>query len=274
MSKTKVIIVSVITAASILAVSFYMLVWLWFVSPAVERIQLIHITARLAAAEDLYRKSGGNNVLLRGYVDDFFTAGKLSLESKKYGNAIAFYTAGLEIDCWRPDKIFELGLVYEKKGMYDEAYKRFNQALNSNPGLIVYLKAKLHINAIKNKVKQAGPFTEELNIGEGKLKAKTIYILDFGVSDREMIEDLRVLLQDVYKVRFAFLGDLKEPINGFDKQRAQFFVEPLFENVRSQYEDIFSSPDTQAILVVTPYDITDGGVNFLFGKSDAQYGVG
>jgi len=273
-SKTKIIIVSLAIAASLLVFSLYVLAWSKFVSPVIANIKIARIANRLVTAEELYRRSGGNNVLLRGYVDDFFLAGRLSLENKRYDNAIEFYTFGLQIDCWRPDKIFELGLAYEKKGMYKEAYERFNQSLSLNPGPIVYLKAKLHLWAIRNKVKGLKIFAEGLNIAQGRLKAKTIYMLGFGVSDREMLDDLRVLLQDAYKVKFVLLEELKKPVGGFSEERNQYFVTPLIRDVRLRYEDVFSSPDTQAILVVTSYDITDEGLNFLFGKSDAEYGLG
>lgn len=274
MSKTKIIIVSLAIVVSLFILSLYILAWFKFVSPVIANIKIAHIANRLVAADDLYRRSGGNNVLLRGYVNDVFLAGRLSLENKQYDNAIQFYTFGLQIDCWRPDKIFELGLAYEKKGMYKEAYERFNQSLSLNPGPVVYLKAKLHLWAIKNKVKGLESFAEGLNIEQGKLKSKIIYIVGFGVNDREMLDDLRVLLQDVYKVKFVLLEELKGPLDGFSEERNQYFVTPLFSDLRLRYEGVFSSPGAHAILVVTSYDITDEGLNFLFGKSDAEYGLG
>lgn len=273
MSKTKIIIVSLAIVISLFVFSLYIFAWSKFVSPVIANIKIAHIANRLVAAEELYRRSGGNNVLLRGYVNDIFLAGRLSLENKRYENAIQFYTFGLQIDCWRPDKVFELGLAYEKNGMYKEAYERFNQSLSLNPGPIVYLKAKLHLWTIKNKVKDLKTFAEGLNIEQGKLKAKTIYISRFGVNDREMLDDLRVLLQDAYKVKFVILEELKRPVDGFSEERNQYFVTPLLRDVRLRYEDVFSFPDTQAILVVTSYDITDEGLNFLFGNSD-EHGLG
>jgi len=272
-SKTKIIIVSLAIVISLFVFSLYIFAWSKFVSPVIANIKIAHIANRLVAAEELYRRSGGNNVLLRGYVNDIFLAGRLSLENKRYENAIQFYTFGLQIDCWRPDKVFELGLAYEKNGMYKEAYERFNQSLSLNPGPIVYLKAKLHLWTIKNKVKDLKTFAEGLNIEQGKLKAKTIYISRFGVNDREMLDDLRVLLQDAYKVKFVILEELKRPVDGFSEERNQYFVTPLLRDVRLRYEDVFSFPDTQAILVVTSYDITDEGLNFLFGNSD-EHGLG
>ncbi len=274
MSKIKIIITGLTIVASLFVIPLYILAWSKFVSPVIANIKIVGIVNRLSVAEDLYTRSGGNNVLLRNYVDDFFSAGRLSLESGQYDNAIKFYTFGLQIDCWRADKIFELGLAYEKKGLYKEAHARFIQSLSLKPGLLIYLKAKLHLWLIKNKAKDLKPFVEEVNLPAGKLKAKTIYVLSFGVDDSEMLNDLRVLLQDVYKVRFVFLEELKTPVDGFDKERNQYFVGPLFRDVRYRYENIFSSVDMQAILIVTSYDITDEGLNFLFGRSDPETEIG
>lgn len=273
-SKLQIVIVASTIIASLLVLSLYIFAWSKFVSPVIANIKILRIVSRLTAAEDLYRRSNGNNVLLRAYVDDFFKAGRLSLESGHYDNAIKFYTFALQIDCWRPDKIFELGLAYEKKGMYDEAYSRFNQSLSLKPKPVIYLKAKLHLWVIESKVKHLKLFPEEFNLPQGKLKAKTIYILSLGANDTEMLSDFRVLLQDVYRIKFVFLGTVKEPPGGFDEKRDQYFVMPLFMDARARYENIFSSSDTQAILIVTSYDITDAGLNFLFGQSDAKTGFG
>lgn len=274
MSKTKIIITGLTIITSLFVLSLYILAWSKFVSPVVANIKMAGIVDRLLAAEDSYHRSKGNNVLLRSYVNDFFEAGRLSLESGHYDNAVKFYTFGLQIDCWRSDKIFELGLAYEKKGLYRQAYAKFTQSLSSKPGPFTYLKAKLHLWLIKNKSKDLKPFAEEVNIAPGKLKAKTIYILAFSVDDIEMLNDFRLLLQDVYKIRFVLLGELKEPVDGFSEERGQYFITPLFKDARGRYENIFSSVDTQAILIVTSYDITDEGLNFLFGRSDTETGLG
>lgn len=218
-----------------------------------------------------------SDVTVRNYVDVYFNLARIYLKKKDFDAAIALYERGLQIDSWRPNKIFELASAYKNKGMYKEAHERFTQILTLKPDILTFLRTNWELIELKRnptvlvleKKKE-----EKISICEGKLKDLTIYLLPFGNTNKEMLEDLRVLLQDAFKVKFDILSPLGETTEGFDAQRNQYFILPLFKYVSREYREIFLIPGTYSIMIVTSFDITDEGLNFIFGGTDKETGMG
>ncbi len=212
-----------------------------------------------------------NDVLVRGYVNVYFDLAKIYFEEKDFDKAIQSYERGLQIDSWRTDMVFELACAYKSKGLYSQAKERFNQVLALKTSPVTFLRAKWELFNLRNKVSD---LKEDALIKQNKLKDLIVYILPFKVADIDMLEDLRVLLQDRFKFRFSILKSLPEPAEGFDQNRNQYFVDPLFKYVNREYESVFFVPDTQAIMIVTSFDITEQGLNFIFGRTDPQMRLG
>jgi len=215
-----------------------------------------------------------NDVMRRRYENVYFDLGEIYFNKKDFDKAIALYERGLTINSWRTDKVFELALAYKNKGLYKEAYDRFRQVLILKPDILTFLKTKWELFRIKNKPEVLDGAKKVKQIEQAKLKDLTIYILPFGVDNKEMLEDLKVLLQDAFAVKFNILNPLPAPAKGFDAGRKQYFIIPLLKYAKTEYESVFFAPGTYTILIVTSYDITDEGINFIFGGSDPDTGLG
>ncbi|MFH0791248.1 MAG: tetratricopeptide repeat protein [Candidatus Omnitrophota bacterium] len=218
-----------------------------------------------------------NDVVIRNYVDVYFDLAKIYLKEKDFDAAIALYERGLQIDSWRTNKIFELACAYKNKAMYQEAYERFTQILTLKPDILTFLRTNWELIKLKNNPVASvldNKREEKISIREGKIKDLTIYLLPFGDINKEMIEDLRVLLQNAFKVKFDILNPLGETKEGFDAQRNQYFILPLFKYVSREYREISLIPGTYSIMIITSFDITDEGLNFIFGGTDKETGMG
>ncbi len=250
----------------VILVAAALIFWIYYAGPKYRRYRENKLIQTL---NNLNRIPGRNDVVIRNYVDIYFNLAKIYLERKDYDLAIALYERGLQIHPWKTQKVLELAYAYKNKGMHKEAYDRFNQALTLRPDILTFLQIKWELFRLKDKSVILPMEQEEVYIAQGRLKDLTIYILPFGMKEREMLEDLRVLLQDALKVRFEILNSLIGPAEGFDAQRNQYFIIPLFRYVRKEYNSVFLIPNTQAIMIVTSFDITDKGLNFLFGGVDS-----
>ncbi len=229
---------------------------------------------KLSLVEELYRRQKINDVTLRAYEKPYFELAKLYLKEKNFDKAIELYTRGLKINCWKAKEIFELACAYANTGSYRQAYEKFTQVLSLKPSFIVFLRTKWELMKVSEKRPNIEIVQEETRVSPEKIKDLTIYILPFGVNDIEMLRDLRVLLQEAFKIRFEILNPMAETEVGFDKERNQYFVEPLLKYVRKEYESISWVPGTQSIMIITSFDITEKGLNFLFGRTDEKTNLG
>lgn len=261
---------------AILVTLFFVILFSWINNLNLKSRELRKkgLSEKLSRIEESYQIGKLNDVTLRNYVEVYFNLAKLYLNEEDFDKAIALYKRGLQIDSWRQDKILDLGYAYKGKGLYGDAYERFNQVLSLKPDIFTWLRVKWEITALKKKIGNFKEKEEKIKLSEGRLKDLVIYMLPFGISDKEMLEDLRCLLQDTFKIRFFILNPLLGPVPGFDKERNQYLVEPLLEYVSQEYKSIFFIPRTQAILIVTSFDITGKDLNFIFGHSDAVLKLG
>lgn len=93
--------------------------------------------------------------------------GMIQLELQNHSKAASFFTEAVKIDRTNAEYIYNLGVAYSLNGWFEEAQKCFNSAIALNPENVDihyaqaylyyeqknYLKAKLELNFILNKVR-------------------------------------------------------------------------------------------------------------------------
>lgn len=207
------------------------------------------------------------------YFNHYLELARLLTREKEYDSAIDVYERALDINPWNKQALFELALAFKENGAKQESWEKFNQLLESGPGVFLYLWAKLEMRDLRPGI----DFVAENKPGlEGILKEAVIYILPFGVQEKDkyFLEDLRLLLQDTYHIQFELLPEWIGSMPGYDKKRKQYYAGQVLSRVYSQYQDLLQGKDHLAILMVTSYDITELGSNFLFGTSDSAKRIG
>lgn len=86
----------------------------------------------------------------RNSANVFFNLGKMYFQEKDFDKAILLYERGLQLNSFKPDRIFELACFYKNKGEYIKAFERFNQVLSLRPSIITLLAAKLELEKLKS----------------------------------------------------------------------------------------------------------------------------
>jgi predicted Zn-dependent protease len=205
-----------------------------------------------------------DDVLMRVFGKRYLELARLLYADKEYVLAMEMYKKFLKLNIWDAQVLFEAGLVYKKLGRLDLASEKFQQVVSLKPNPLLLLLARWESRGLP----VIRVTTEEEPAG--KIKEVSVYIVPFGVKDRIMLGDLAILLQNAYRVNFAVEEDRfqKNP-SGYLKDRNQYDVDALFQDVKRDYSGLLTKPQTKGVLVVTSHDITCEGLNFVFGTIDA-----
>lgn len=214
------------------------------------------------------------------YINHYLELAGLLTREKEYDAAIDVYERALEINPWNKQALFDLALTFKETGAKQEAWEKFNQLLESGSGVFLFLWAKLEMWDLRPGI----DFVPEKKPGlEGVLKETTIYILPFIQQEKkgffsrsrrieekneDFFDDLRVLLQDTYHVRFELLPAWNGSMPGYDKKRKQYNVGQILSRVYAQYQDFLQEKNHLAILIVTSFDITEPGSSFSVSAND------
>ncbi|MCP4653566.1 MAG: tetratricopeptide repeat protein [Candidatus Omnitrophica bacterium] len=215
-----------------------------------------------------------NDVAKRGEVEDIIALARIYYVEKDFDRAIIFFERALSINPFRADVVYEIAMAHSGLDQHLQAKERMQQVLELNPNPVLWSKAKMRLATMKKVDAAQVALTPLNNERDFTYKPVSVYLLPFGVEDKEMLEDLRVFLQYIYGVRFELLDNTKGPLPGYSKSRRQYFVQPLFSQLHRDYKKLLSEPLAHTLIVVTSHDITDEGINFVFGTTSAKWQMG
>jgi predicted Zn-dependent protease len=226
------------------------------------------LEARIATAKTL------DDVRRRGFYGDYCALARSYAHSARWSDAADMYTDAIKLNSFQASTVVGLADALAKSGYEGSAYRRFEQASAMSADPFTHLKALFGLWRYAKHAADEPADVFARRDALAPLKAVTIDVLPLGVQDAEMTEDLRVGLQAAYGIRFKLLEPAPNDLAGYDAARRQYFVDPMLADARARYDAEFHVPGVQSILVVSAHDITNEGMNFVFGGTSDVLGMG